>query len=131
MTTWIPQANDPVVAELTALDERVIQLAASRDGTMPMLEYLGNKYPKDTINDKGIISGRHVEFARPWELAGKLYLDQGRTHEALEIFRSLYRHKLDGQLLRGERAHKGKPLVWMSDAFRALNFPVHGKRYLM
>src|SRR5262249_43399716 len=29
------------------------------------------------------------------------------------------------------RVHKGMPLVWMSDCFRQLGFPVHAKRYLM
>jgi hypothetical protein len=37
---------------------------------------------------------------------------------------------LEAQTVLG-RIHKGMPLIWMSDCFRHLNFPIHAKRYLM
>ena len=60
-----------------------------------------------------------------------MYLENQRLHEALRIFLDLYGHKLEGQMLQDRRAHKGMPLVWITEAFRLLGFPVHAKRYLM
>jgi hypothetical protein len=52
------------------------------------------------------------------------------VHEALAIFSGLYQQMLAAQN-PATRVHKGMPLVWISDCFGRLGFPVHAKRYLM
>ena len=66
-----------------------------------------------------------------WELLGHYYRFQDRNHEALVVFDSLYRHMLRHQQDSGTYAHKGMPLVWMSDCHVRLGHPIHAKRYLM
>ena len=58
-------------------------------------------------------------------------LTHGRWHEALGLFGGLYQVKLKYQSSRGDRIHKGMPLVWISDCFYHLGCIVHSKRYLM
>jgi hypothetical protein len=59
-----------------------------------------------------------------------LFSVPSRPYEALQIFWSLYRHMLSAQD-QSQRAHKGMPLVWMSDSFRELGCPLHQLRFLM
>lgn len=65
-----------------------------------------------------------------WELAGLYCKHRGRYYEALALFWGLYQHMVEAQTQLG-RLHKGMPLVWMSDCYRLLDYPVHAKRYLM
>jgi hypothetical protein len=66
-----------------------------------------------------------------WALCGHYYRIQGRAHEAIAVYESLYRQMMRHQEESGERVHKGMPLVWMSDCFSAIGCPVHAKRYLL
>jgi hypothetical protein len=68
---------------------------------------------------------------REWELCGLFYMNQGRLHEALAIFHSLYDHILAYQLEMKAWAHKGMPLVYSSDCYDRFGCPVLAKRYLM
>jgi len=69
------------------------------------------------------------EAQRIWELAGVVYKNLNRPHQALAIFWRLYQHMLAGEL--GAPVHKGVPLVWIADCFTLLGFRAHAKRYLM
>src|SRR5262249_373817 len=44
---------------------------------------------------------------------------------------ALYERILQDQVKTKNRSHKGAPLVFISDCFLQLGFPVHAKRYLM
>lgn len=68
---------------------------------------------------------------RAWELVGLFYLNQRRFHEALSIFTCWYNHLLTAQANSDEWTHKGYPLVWMSECYSQMGFPVLAKRYLM
>lgn len=59
------------------------------------------------------------------------YVNQHRLHEALAIFQSLYEHMLLFQHDTNTRAHKGMPLVYISECYQRLNCPVLAKRYVM
>ena len=87
-----------------------------------MAELLPSKYPPEIV--------AKPPGDRAWELAGLHLLRVGRRHEALGIFWALYLQMLKAQENSG-RIYKGMPLIWMSDCFRQLGFPVHTKRYLM
>jgi hypothetical protein len=67
---------------------------------------------------------------RVWELSARSLLQGHRAHEALAVFWALYEHMLQTQARDG-RIHKGAPLVFISDCFHQLGYPVHAKRYLM
>ena len=71
-----------------------------------------------------------VETHRTWELAGLYFMNSGRLYESLALFWGLYRQMLAAQRI-GARLHKGMPLVWMSDCYGQLGFPIYTKRYLM
>jgi hypothetical protein len=66
-----------------------------------------------------------------WERIGHFYSDQRRFHEALSLYLSLYYHSLDAQEQSGKRIRKGTPLVWLSDCYSVMGFPVLAKRCLM
>ncbi len=114
--TWFDEKNQFAV-QLRGLDDEILQLARPRDGTAAMLAKLIEKYPPEKIAENG--------GDRGWEVAGLLYLDSGRVHEALAIFRALYDQMLNLQKSRNVRVHKGMPLLWLGEAFQALGFPVH------
>jgi hypothetical protein len=59
-----------------------------------------------------------------WEQVGLFYLQQGRWYEAILIFAALYDQMLAAQEETSIRFHKGMPLVWMSDCYRALGYTV-------
>jgi hypothetical protein len=106
------------------MDPKLASLLASQRDCVPRcLEYLRSKY--------SVADARIGEDAlRDWERAGLQLLHGNRAHEALAIFWSLYDFMLAGQD-ETHRIHKGMPLVWISEAYAALGFPVHSKRYLM
>lgn len=79
--------------------------------------------PDSFINDD--------EAQRCWEIIGNFYRNQRRFHEAISIYLSFYDQYLVAQEKTKTRAHKGTPLVWISDCYTALNSPVLAKRYLM
>jgi len=115
--SWISELKEKLPSKLLPLLER-------RDGAALLLEELPKAFPPE------IVASPTTE-QRAWELAGLHYRNQQRFHEALSIFSGLYDHMLVAQEETGKRAHKGMPLVWMSDCYSALGFPAHAKRYLM
>lgn len=109
--------------ELGELDQALLELAKQRDGAARLLDELPRRFAPADVREQGAAQ-------RGWELAGLLHLNEGRLHEALAIFWSLYQHMLAAQD-DGRRVHKGMPLVWISDCFQHLRCPVHSKRYLL
>lgn len=75
--------------------------------------------------------GADVEAQKCWVRIGNFYRNINRHHEAFSIYSTLYDQMLSAQLVTEKRLHKGEPLVWMSDCFLAIGFPVLAKRYLM
>lgn len=115
-------AEHPVVEELRRLDPPILDIFQERDAASRLLTLLPTRYsPEQVAKPPG---------DRVWELAGLLFLNSGRVHEALAIFSGLYQQMVAAQNL-STRVHKGMPLVWIGDCFGRLGFPVHAKRYLM
>lgn len=106
------------------LPSKLLPLLEQRDGAVLLLEKF-----RETFFPEVVASPTTEQ--RAWELTGLFYRNHQRFHEALPIFSGLYDHMLVAQEKTGRRAHKGMPLVWMSDCFSAIGFPVHAKRYLM
>ena len=119
---WINR-DDPLLEELRKLDASLLELLDQRDSAALLLEELPRRYTPDLVAAEG-------REQRAWEVSGLLHLHAGRVHEAFAIFWRLYQQMLAAQT-SGRRIHKGMPLVWISDSFRQLGFPVHSKRYLM
>lgn len=106
------------------LPENYWYLFMERDGTAEFIKILPEIFKSDDIIfDK--------EAHECWEAIGNFYKNQNRFHEGISIFLALYYHFLDAQNKTGNSAHKGMPLVWISDCYSALRFPVLAKRYLM
>ncbi len=112
-----------VIKELGSLNPTVLEMARDRDSCARLLVDLPGRFtPQDVANEGGP--------QRTWELVGVFHKNSNRLREALLLFWRLYQHMLAAQE-PGTWVHKGMPLVWMSDCFQALGWPVHGKRYLM
>lgn len=120
--TWIDQKS-ALYAELKSLDASLLELLEQRSSAALLMEQLPRCYTAGQVAAEG-----REQCA--WEITGLLHLFNGRLHEALAIFWQLYQHMLSAQEA-GHRVHKGMPLVWISDCFMRLGFPVHAKRYLM
>jgi len=125
----IPPAFLPIInniaSKLRFFDEATwISKLRQRDGAYRLASVLPERIP-------------HLETASPtdsllgWEQVGYYYKIQGRLHEAISIYNSLYSHMMLDQQEAGRQVHKGMPLVWMSDCYSGLGYRVHAKRYLM
>jgi len=114
--------RNPVLEELRRLDPDLLPVFDERDAASRLLTLLPTRYPPAQV--------AKPPGDRMWVLAGLLFLNSGRVHEALGIFWGLYQQMLEAQT-GSTRVHKGMPLVWISDCFSRLGFPVHAKRYLM
>ena len=72
------------------------------------------------------------DVKHPWEAVGICYLlILRRLQHALTIFETLYEAMLEFQEENDKRIHKGLALVWISECYVELGYPVHAKRYLM
>jgi len=108
----------PFLADLFSAPDR------NRDSVARLLQLLPEHISLEEIGD-------NPASHEIWQLAGRFYMVIGRMHEALAVFDGLYQQMLSAQASCGKRLHKGMPLVWIADCYRALRFPVHAKRYLM
>jgi hypothetical protein len=100
----------------------LVSLLVKRDAAFQIDSFLKSNYPANSITGE--------ESVKPWELAGLYLMSSGRFPEALGVFWSLYLQMTEAQIFVG-RIHKGMPLVWMSECFRFMGYPVHAKRYVM
>lgn len=66
-----------------------------------------------------------------WSYYGALLMLQGKPHQAIKVFDTLYARILTHQVETGRRFHKGLPLFHMSQCFQSLGRTVHAKRYTM
>lgn len=114
---WITELKEKLPQSLVPFLER-------RDGAAVLAHELPKTFTPETIANTDVPR-------RAWELAGLYYFNQRRYHEAIPIFLSLYDHLLAAQEKIGSQVHKGMPLVWISDCYAAMGFPVLAKRYLM
>src|SRR2546425_7024538 len=95
-----------------------------RDGAAHLVSKLPNHFgPEEVLESKPGLDA--------WSLCGLHFRYSGHPLQALTIFDALYEHLLLYQKTKKIWAHKGTPLVWMSDCHRDLNHPVLAKRYLM
>jgi len=111
------------------LPEELRPIVDMRDSSSRFHATLPNTFPPETVFQA--FGQEKQKNQVVWENVGLYYLTKNRPHEALAIFSALYTQMLEAQRLKSERSHKGVPLVWMHEAFRAMGYPVHAKRYLM
>lgn len=116
--------QNPLLDELQKIAPDIASLLPERDSGATLLERLPRLWRPGQVARAG------SQQQRAWELAGLFLLHTGRYTEALAIFWRLYQHMISAQARAG-RVHKGMPLVWISDCFARLGFPLHAKRYLM
>ena len=120
---------DPMKQEYLALAANqkfhaLFSMCDSRDGAARLVAALPTTLLPAEISRPG-------DPRRVWELCGLYYFNTLRVQECLAIFHSLYSHMLVYQEQKRRYAHKGMPLVWISDCYERLNSPVLSKRYLM
>lgn len=106
------------------IPQALLPLFDRRDGAARLARELSKRISPEDLAEKD-------NLRRAWELTGLFYLLQTRFHEALQIFFSLYDHLLAAQEKMNFYNHKGMPLVWISESYSSLNYPVLAKRYLM
>src|SRR5205809_5491471 len=106
--------------------KRLALMASKRDGAYTLATEFPKSYKPAEIAAAGEGSPQRI-----WEVTGYFFLDQNRLNDAIAVFDSLYRHMLRYQGEAKRWTHKGMPLVYISDAFLRLRYPVHSKRYLM
>lgn len=123
MNTQAARPEDVAIEQLRALDASIAAALEERDGPARLASEFSTKFSFGDV----AVPGRAQQI---WELAGLYCKHRGRFHEALALFWGLYQHMVEAQKELG-RLHKGMPLVWMSDCYRLLDYPVHAKRYLM
>jgi hypothetical protein len=73
----------------------------------------------------------NTQQARSWTWFGMYFQEQAWNYEALYVYEALYDHMLRYQNTAKDRTHKGLPLVKIGECHRALDRPVHAKRYAM
>ena len=116
-------------------DEQVIPpdlvaLMQQRDGAAQLLEALPRRFTHEEVAGSTLRPGPGSAH-NAWESCGYSYFANGRVHEAIAVFQALYDYLLVYQERKNRRAHKGSPLVFLSDCYSRLNYPVVAKRSLM
>jgi len=114
---------NPIVRELQDLNSPLPQELERQDSAATVLATLRDRHPPHAIEADGA--------PREWELAGLYFINRVRLHEALGVLHALYHQMLLAQEAANKWIHKGLPLVWISDCYQALGYPVHARRYLM
>ena len=89
---------------------------------------LAQRLPQEFTIEK-IIANKDLIVC--WERLGNFFKNQGRLYEALSLYFALYYQLISVQEKSGQYIHKGIPLVWISECYFAMQFPVLTKRYLM
>ncbi len=111
------------------IPDDLLELINQRDGAAKLTRILPQRYTCDKVAEAALVQGpdspHHV-----WESCGFAYLSIGRVHESVAIFESLYDHLLFFQAKTGKRAHKGAPLVMLSECHAILGNPVIARRNL-
>jgi len=105
-------------------------LEQQRDGAARLLNMLPERYSPEAVADSTLKTGPDSPH-NVWEQCGCVYKGNNRFHEAIAIFEALYEHLLDYQITASKRAHKGAPLVWLSECHAQLARPAIARRYLM
>ena len=106
------------------IPERHWQFLADRSGADGFRQNLPSIFPADQFY-------KDVEAQTCWERIGNFYKNQFRWYEAISIYLLLYYQLLDTQEIEQKRIRKGTPLVWISDCYASMGFPVLSKRHLM
>jgi len=108
-------------------------LLEQRDGAAILLKTLPERYTPDAVAGSALKTGPDSPH-NVWEQCGCFYkakTQPTRFNEAIAIFEGLYDHLLSYQVQSDERAHKGAPLVWLSECHAQLNRPTIARRYLL
>lgn len=108
----------------------LVALMQQRDGAAKLLEALPQRFTHDEVAGSTLRRGPGSAH-NAWESCGYSYFVNGRVHEAIAVFQALYDYLLVHQVRKNKRAHKGSPLVFLSDCYSRLNYPVVAKRHLM
>ena len=66
-----------------------------------------------------------------WDQCAMYYTLQGRFYEALAIYSAMYARLMEMQEQKGERLHKGIPLVRTAEIHALMGHPLLAKRYIM
>ncbi len=106
------------------LPKEMWSLFLDRDGAAKFIDELPNVFKAEDFH-------KDNEAHDTWEKVGNFYKNQGRVHEALLIYFSLYDELLRSQEVSGEWLSKATPLVWIGECYSMLQFPVLSKRFLM
>lgn len=106
------------------LPRRTWPLLVDVSGAAGFLQELPKVFPVDKFHSD-------TEAHLCWERIGNFYKNQHRYNQAIPIYLALYNHFIAAQNLSGKRIRKGTPLVWISDCYMMMNYPVLSKRCLM
>jgi len=102
----------------------LLDMLQKSNGTYLLLEELPKRYTPYQVS-----MPNEEQFA--WEAIGQILQKNNRHFEAIQIFKELYFHILRHQEKTGLWTHKGMPLVWICESYKALGFYFHWRKYLM
>ena len=105
-------------------------LVDDRDGASKLLQILPERYSPESVAATALQIGPGSAH-NIWEQCGCFFKAHKRLHEAIAILGALYDHLVSYQVKTGCRAHKGAPLIWLSECHALLNRPSIARRYLM
>jgi hypothetical protein len=125
---WFDQAEPGFDA---AERDYLLEMASCEDGGYRLAIELPKRYLPDEVAFAKEGDERRESRQRGWELIGVWLIGQNRLYDALAVFNSMYMYMISYERSNRRRVHKGMPLVYMSECFRVLRYPVHSKRYLM
>jgi hypothetical protein len=135
----VPHVQDPKVwfnQQEPGFDEAerdyLLNTASAEDGGFRLAKELPKRYTPAEVAFEAQGVARKQSRQRGWEIVGVWLMTKGRFFESLAVFNALYEHMIVYNITeKKRRAHKGMPLIYMSECFRLLRYPVHSKRYLM
>ncbi len=99
-----------------------------QDSVVGLLPELHDKIPPEQLEPTTTVNSIPCDV---WSYYGVLLMLQGKAHQAIEVFDSLYVRILCRQSETAKRFHKGLPLFHMSQCYQSLGRMVHAKRYMM
>lgn len=70
------------------------------------------------------------ENQRAWECSALYFHNTGRQQQAITIIKALYNQILQYQIQANKYVHKGMPLVWLYEFYRAINFKSIADKYM-
>jgi hypothetical protein len=124
MPIVVVNALEAAIREVEEALPQVRGLLEKQEGAALLVQQLPQAFARSSMREGD-------PAVRAWNIIGWIYFQQERFPEALSIHLALYDAMLAFQERANTRCHKGMPLIWASDCYRALGYGLTSRRFLM